>query len=481
MNAPPDLSLLSAADLSALVRRLFAQIDVLEKQIESQAAIIAGQAATITALTCRLSLNSRNSSKPPATDDLNRPKPKSLRKSRGKSSGGQKGHPGRTLSKIAHPDHLETHAPTGSCAHCGLALGEGSVIETRQVFDLPPLRHEVTEHQLREVVCACGTVHRGQFPAEVSAPVQYGPRLKAAVVHLTHHHMLPVARTGDLLGDLFGLPLAEATVLSINDAASTLLAPTVAAMGEAFKTAPVVHADETGMRVGGKRHWLHVLATSDLTWFGAHPHRGRKAFAAHGILPTLIGTLIHDGWKPYRDLACSHALCNAHHLRELTWVSEEMAQTWAKELIDLLTTACHEVKASGAVLSSDRYAFYRTRYETLLAAGEAVNPRAPPSGKRGRTKQSKPLNLIDRLRTYTDDVWRFATEPLVPFTNNMAEQAVRMPKVKQKISGGFRTAKGLETFCTIRSWIATMHKQGHNLFHALSQAFQGNVPQPRFG
>lgn len=348
------------------------------------------------------------------------------------------------------------------------------------MFDIPPLGHEVTEHQVLAAVCSCGKTHRGEFPADVSAPVQYGPRLKAAVVQLTHHHMMPVSRTGDLMGDLFGLPVSDATVLGINAQARAILAPTVTAMGEALKTTPVVHADETGMKVAGTLYWLHVLATTMMTWIGCHANRGKKAFDAFGILNEFVGTLIHDGWKPYQDLTCVHALCNAHHLRELTYVFEEMGQVWANRMIALLIAACHEVDQAGGVLTPDRLAFYRRESDAILAAGEAANPRAPPSGKRGRTRQSKALNLIDRLRDRADDVWRFAIDHNVPFSNNVAEQAVRMPKVKQKVSGGFRSQAGLETFCTIRSYLATLHKQGTNLFHALALAFQGSVPQPRF-
>ena len=218
------------------------------------------------------------------------------------------------------------------------------------MFDIPPLRHEVTEHtehRVFEARCACGKVHRGEFPKDVAAPVQYGARLKAAVVHLTHHHMMPVARTGALMDNLFGLPIADATVLAINEETRTLLAPTVAAIGRALKTVPVAHADETGMRVAGKLYWLHVLATPKLTWLGSHANRGKQAFDAFGILVAFIGTLVHDGWKSYRDLACLHALCDAHHLRELTYLFEEMGQTWAERLIVLLVGACHEIDASG--------------------------------------------------------------------------------------------------------------------------------------
>jgi transposase len=473
MKELPDLDRLSHADKDDLIRALFAQVQALTKQVETLT-------ARVMELEGRLAKNSRNSSKPPSSDGLNRPKPKSLRKAGANPTGGQKGHPGHTLKRVAQPDRIEPHAPADHCDLCGQPLENAVIVETRQVFDIPPLRHEVTEHRVLETVCACGKVHRGTFPTGVTAPVQYGPRLKAAVVQLTHHHMMPVSRTGDLLGDLFGLPLSDATVLAINEEARARLAPTVASIGAAFKTSPVAHADETGMNVAGKLYWLHVLATNWLTWIGCHPNRGRQAFDAFGILGEFIGTLIHDGWKPYRDLLCTHALCNAHHLRELTYVFEEMGQAWAHRLIDLLLAACREVDQAGGVLEPERIAFHRQAYDTILTEGEAANPRAPPSGKRGRTKQSKALNLLDRLRLYADDVWRFASDHHVPFSNNTAEQAVRMPKVKQKISGGFRTQAGLETFCTIRSYLATLHKQRANLFHALTLTFQGAVPQPRF-
>jgi len=473
MEALPDLDRLSVAEKDDLIRALYAQVVFLTAQV-------ALLSAKVEELEGRLSLNSQNSSKPPSSDGLNRPKPKSQRQKGLKSSGGQKGHRGQTLKKVAHPDHIEPHLPPSHCDVCHQPLTDAVVVETRQVFDIPPLRHEVTEHQVLESRCTCGKVHRGEFPAAVTAPVQYGPRLKAAVVHLTHHHMMPVARTGALMGDLFELPISDATVLAINEEACALLAPTVATMGEALKTVPVVHADETGMRVAGKLFWLHVLATSTLTWIGSHMNRGKKAFDAFGILALFTGTLVHDGWRPYRDLACTHALCNAHHLRELTYVFEEMKQDWAKRLIDLLVAACHEVAAVGGPLPVERATHYRTRHAEILAEGAAVNPRAPPSGKRGRTKQNKALNLLDRLRTHADDVWRFTADHHVPFSNNTAEQAVRMPKVKQKISGGFRTQAGLETFCTIRSYLATLHKQGANLFLALTLTFQGHTPQPRF-
>jgi transposase len=473
MDILPDLDRLSVAEKDELIRELMARVQVLTAEM-------AALTAKVIELEGRLAQNSRNSSKPPSSDGYGKPKPKSLRKAGQNPTGGQKGHPGHTLKKTDSPDHIVTHAPPATCDVCGSALLEATIAESRQVLDLPPTHYEVTEHQVLMACCACGKLFRGEFPEGVNAPVQYGPRLKAAVVHLTQHHMLPAQRTADLMGDLCDLPLSDATVLAAVAEAGERLEAAVGAIAQAIVAIPVVHADETGLRVAGKLHWLHVLATGLLTWMGIHPNRGKKAFDAFGLLTSFVGTLIHDGWKPYRDLACTHALCNAHHLRELTYLFEEMGQAWAKRLIEMLVAACHEVSATGGPLTADRIAQFRALYWEIIAAGEAANPRAPPSGKRGRTRQSKAVNLLHRLRTYADDVLRFMTDQGVPFTNNLAEQAVRMPKVKQKVSGCFRTLTGARSFCIVRSYLDTQRKQGANLFDALTQTFQGNVPQPRF-
>jgi transposase len=293
MEELPDLDRLSVADKDDLIRALFAQVKALTAQEEALTAKVAD-------LEERLAKNSRNSSKPPSADGF-KPKPKSQRKAKQKPTGGQKGHVGRTLKKVAEVDHFELHAPPSHCDACHRPLSDTAIVETRQVFDLPLLHHEITEHQILEARCACGKVHRSEFPTAVTAPVQYGPRIKAVVVHLTHLHMMPVARTGDLTGDLFGLSLSDATVLAINEEAWALLAPAVAAMGEALKTAPVAHTDETGMRVAGTIHWLHVLATSSLTWIGCHANRGRKAFDAFGILNEFVGTLTMMDGNPTRS------------------------------------------------------------------------------------------------------------------------------------------------------------------------------------
>ena len=366
-----------------------------------------------------------------------------------------------------------------------MKLGVG---EVRQVFELPVLKMQVIEHQALQVQCRCGAMHQGQFPADVTASVQYGPGALAGMVYLNQQHMLPVQRTAAVMSELFNLPVSQATVIKASEDAALKLKPIVDAIAEQLRTAEVVHADETGLRVNKSLHWLHIAATQTLTWMGRHAKRGYAAFADLGVLAHFKGTLIHDGWESYKRLDCLHGLCNAHHLRELTYVFEELKQPWAGRMIELLTQANRIKRGQHGVeapeLSQTAYdkqvRKLRRQYNVLLKAGDAVNPRAPASGKRGVPKQSKPTNLLYRLRRYADDVWRFMHEPAVPFTNNVAEQAVRMPKVKQKISGGLRTTEGADTFCIIRSYLATMHKQGVDLFDALRHAFTGSAPLPRF-
>jgi transposase len=470
MHELPNLKQLSELEKDALIYTQHSHLLALTAQITLLT-------AKVSKLEGRLSLNSLNSSKPPSSDGLNKPVPKSQRQAGQKPVGGQKGHQGHTLKRVEQADFIEEHTPPSVCDACLRPLTDTQVVESRQVFDIPIVRPEVTEHRVYQSLCACGKVHRGTFPAHVTAPVQYGARIKASVVNLTHHHMMPIARSGALLGEHFGLPLSDATIVAINAEAAECLTPSVEEIATALKTTAVAHADETGMRAEGKLSWVHFVTNPTLTWMGAHANRGTKAFVELGILNVFKGTLIHDGWKPYRELNCTHGLCNAHHLRELTYVAEQMQQPWAAELSALLIKACHETEEQKGQLTPARLEEYRRSYEIILVKGEAANPAAEPSHKHGKAKQNKAFNLLKRLRVYVDDVWRFASHVDVPFTNNMAEQAVRMPKVKQKISGGFRTFNGLKNFCTIRSYLATLQKQKHNVFHALTLAFQGAPPQ----
>jgi len=485
MRNLPDLTQLSHEQKDELIRLLWP----LQHQVQDLMAQVKVMQERIKQLEGRLALNSKNSSKPPSSDGLNKPAPKSLRSKGKRPSGGQNGHPGNTLCQVENPDKIVVHNVPENCPACHGKLPFAYVAETRQVFDLPVTKYEVTEHHAMQAVCACGHVHTAQFPADVRATVQYGPRAQAAMVHLNLNHAVSVQRTAALMEDLFDLPVSQATVVKAAQTGADLLEPTVQAIGQAVANADVAHADETGIRVVKKLHWLHVLATQALTWMGCHPKRGGEAFVSLALLEQFKGVLVHDGWLPYKALECQHALCNQHHLRELTYLFEEQSQAWAGDMIELLTHANHQDNlncADGKTPSYDSVTYQsevrdlRALYDAILAQGQAANPIALATGKRGRTKQSKATNLIGRLRDYSDDVWRFMTQPNVPFTNNLAEQTVRMPKVKQKVSGCFRTDQGAKDYCIIRSYCDTMRKQGGNIFESLVATFKGATPQPSF-
>ena len=476
MQTQSSLSQLSHAEKDALIFKQREQITALQEAVKQ--------------LQSRLNMSSRNSSKPPSSDGLDKPAPKSFRVAGQRPSGGQKGHPGSTLCQATQPDKIVIHSVPEQCKACQRKLTFAYLGETRQVFDLPSLQFEVTEHHAMQAICRCGQVHTGQFPVGVNAGVQYGPRAQAAMVHLNQNHAVSVQRTAALMQDFFGLTVSQATVVKAAQTGAQILQPTVQAIGQAAVSSAVLHADETGLRVAKKLHWLHVLATDTLTWMGCHPKRGTEAFEALALLQQFQGVLVHDGWIPYKALQCQHALCNAHHLRELTYLLEEQGQAWAGDMIELLSHANHTDNVNCAHGQSPNYNSQKHQtqvrdlrhlYDAILAQAQGDNPRALSSGKRGRPKQSKATNLIGRLRDYSDDVWRFMTQADVPFTNNLAEQAVRMPKVKQKVSGCFRTLEGAQTYCVIRSYCATLHKQGANIFEALVASFKGAPPQPSFG
>ncbi|MDP3337340.1 MAG: IS66 family transposase [Rhodoferax sp.] len=439
-------------------------------------------------LQSQLHKNSRNSSKPPSSNGLNKPAPKSLRVAGDKPTGGQKGHPGSTLCQVTEPHKIVVHDVPDHCQACQQKLPFAYVSETRQVFDLPVLQFEVTEHHAMQAICSCGQVHTAEFPAGVRATVQYGPRAQAAMMHLNQNHAVSVQRTAALMQDLFGLSVSQATVIKAGVASAAILQPTVNAIGQAAVNADVLHADETGLRVIKKLHWLHVLATDTLTWMGCHPKRGGEAFESLALPQQFKGVLVHDGWMPYKALQCQHALCNAHHLRELTYLLEEQDHAWAGDMIELLTHANHLDNLNCAGGQSPNYSSQkyqtgvrelRDLYEAILAQAEVDNPVVTSTGKRGRSKQSKATNLIGRLRDYKDDVWRFMTQPDVPFTNNLAEQAVRMPKVKQKVSGCFRTLPGAQAYssfdpiappCTSKAEMSLSRLWQHSRVHRLSPA-----------
>lgn len=462
--------------------------DIKDLTPEQKDALIVDLVRRLNELEAKLEKDSHNSSKPPSSDGPRR-KPKSLRGTSGAKPGAQPGHKGKTLTRVAQPDHIKIHPVAPVCDACGQQIESTRITvlpEGRQVIDLPPTRFEVTEHRVQVAQCACGKRHSGVFPESVSQAVQYGPQIRAAAVYLTQYQQLPVARTVQALGDLFGLRVSTGTVQQSIDEAARLLAPAVKQISDALREQPVVHFDESSMRVGRTPHWLHVASTRALSWYGAHSKRGSEALDSFGILPGFKGVAVHDGWRPYASYECEHALCNAHHLRELVFVAESTQQPWAQQMIDLLCQAKREVDlsvASGNLsLGQSRQRYYRRRSRALIAEARKLNPtqaRAPTRVElRGRIRQSFTYNLVRRLQLQASEVWRFIADHRVPFDNNQAERDIRMPKLKQKISGCFRAISGMEAFCTIRSYLATLRKQNRSLIDALALSFAGFVVSP---
>lgn len=484
MQTLPDLDQLSHAQKDELIRALWP----LQQQVCELMAQMALMQERIQQLEGQLALNSRNSSKPPSSDGLRKPAPKSLRASGMRPNGGQTGHEGNTLRQSVHVDEAIAHRSAPHCSVCQQELHEHTIAQTRQVFELPQLAMRTVAHQQMRSICQCGAVHLGAWPAGVNAPAQYGASIKAMAVHLNQYHLVPLARTAALMQDLYGVHLSQASIQSFAQDAAQALRPTVEAIAQGVQSAPVVHADESGIRIQGQLHWLHCAVTATLTWLAPHAKRGTLAFEALGLLEGVQGVLVHDGLISYKGLDCTHSLCNAHHIRELVYVHEqdELWNGWAQAMINLLLQALAEVDRCAGPLSQSRQDWYEAQWSALLERGESFNPPKQRTGtsqdaglaSRGRLKQSKATNLLKRLRDYRQDVWRFMREHAVPFTNNLAEQALRMAKVKQKISGCFRTEHGAQTFFTIRSYLATMRKQKHNLFACLVSVFERQTIQP---
>ena len=438
-------------------------------------------------LEARLAKDSHNSSKPPSSDPpFKKPAPRALRQKSGKKPGGQQGHPGATRPLVEDPEQTVVIPLSGHC-QCGRALQTLEVEalpERRQVAELV-VRREVTEYRTVAGRCACGQVHRSAFPDGVDGPVQYGPGVAAFAVYLTHYQQLPYQRTADLLHALAGIALSPATIYAMGREAAVRLAAPVAAIGQALVGSAVAHADETGMRVAGALQWLHVLCTATLTFYAVHAKRGRDALAAIGLLACFRGTLVHDHWSAYLRDTCQHAFCNAHHLRELIAVAETYPTlSWPKQLIALLceaNAATHHARAAGfAALPGPMIDDFFMRYDALLAEGARCHPRrAGPPASRRRVKQTPAHNLVTRLQAHRDAVLRFVTDLHVPFDNNQAERDIRMPKLKQKVSGCFRSEAGAQAFATVRSYLSTLRKQSVDVYQALVMTFQGNPPMPR--
>ena len=467
---------------------------IAELQDENQELRVALEAALTRnrELLALLNQDSTNSNWPSSRDKSRRKRQKrtrSLRKKSGKKAGGQKGHEGSTLEFSEKPDVVETHRPT-HCEHCQAAFDARQrrvAIDKRQVYDLPPLDLIVTEHQAETLICKhCGEMTMGTFPERVKAPVQYGPRVQQLAVYLRTEQFIPYGRSQQLIYDLFGAEISTGTLQNILKTASNRVKKAVDSIKAGLIASEVGHFDESGFYIRGKRHWLHVASTPTLTFYYPHEKRGKAGMDAAGILPKFRGWAVHDGWATYRRYEkMEHALCNAHHLRELTAVEEQDEQHWAYLFRIFLVSAKHVVaqaKAQGQTALSEKKRRQIERiYTKLIEAGFKANPEPAggwPKGKRGRAKKSKPRNLVERLARYRRETLAFVDDFKVPFDNNLAERDIRMLKVQQKISGHFRSQEGAEQFCTIRSYTSTMRKQGVNAWTALGSVFAGDLLLP---
>ncbi len=438
--------------------------------------------------------NSRNSSKPPSSDGLKKPnRPSSDKRQRekkqGKDSkrdpGAQKGHKGSTLKPVKNPTHTKIH-PVRLCQDCGHSLHDRAAIdyESRQVFDIPPIEIEVTEHRVEIKECPhCDAINKAEFPEGVNAPTQYGPRVKSVAAYMKIYQLLPYKRSAEFFHDIFSLPISEGTLVNIIRDCSQRLQPVTEQIRQALMNESVGGFDESGCRVEGQRIWIHVASTPELTYYELHDKRGREAMDEIGILPAFKGRAVHDFWKSYYQYGCDHGLCNAHLLRELIFLYEMQGQAWANQLIDCLLDmkeAVERAKEKNETDCGEPGVKLKTRYDTIVQQGFDANPllEEKTPRKRGRRKKTEAQNLLYRLRDFKKDILAFVDDFDVPFDNNLSERDLRMIKTQQKISGTFRSLMGGNDFCRIRGYISTIRKQAMNVIHSISPIFKGNPLVP---
>ncbi len=468
------------ARLRAENEQLRREVAALRQQVSSTLQMVEQMQQRMQGLEAQVKQDSHNSNWPSSRD---KGRTKSLRERSGKKPGGQPGHTGQTLKMVSEPEQVIVHRLT-QCVQCGHNLAGGVVAlgERRQVFDLPPMQMTATEHRVAAVICPhCQTHNQAVFPEGVTQTVQYGPQVKALSVYLHQQHLLPFARLTQVLDDLLGTsPSAGSIALWLQEAAALVVEP-VEQIKTELRQSAVLHCDETGFYIDGKRVWLHVAATPKLTCYEAHPKRGRQGTDALGILPDFVGTAVHDNWATYASYDCRHALCNVHHLSELTSLHEDFGQAWAGEFKLFLLAVKVQVdqaKAQGATtLPPDLRVEIERHYQQLIELALATTAPPPagwPMAKRGRVKKTKARNLAERFDLQRCQILAFVDDFAVPFDNNLVERDIRMVKVQQKISGCFRSWSGAQAACRLRSYLSTMLKQGHAAFDLLTALFAGH-------
>ena len=418
----------------------------------------------------QINKNSRNSSKPPSSDSPFKNKKKKPQKSRKTQT-----RTGTTLYQVPDPDEVIVQK-VQVCEHCHCDLSSVSVktIDKRQVIDIPPIKAFTTEYQGEVKVCPhCHKTTRAVFPDGVTHKAQYGPRVQAVAVYLRNYQLIPIERAIGLFRDLFRIPISEGTLVNMTSRCALRLSGFMEGVKQKLIAADLMHSDETGINVGGILHWLHTAGNKDYTYLSPHKKRGSEAFDDIGILTDFKGVSVHDFWKPYEKYGCSHAYCNAHLIRELTFIHENLEQKWAGRMIRLILDIKDEVdKSEESFLDEETASEFFKKYERIIKQGYRANPPPKKTGKRGRPKKGKALCLIERLDHHKEEILRIMTESSVPFDNNLAERDLRMVKVRQKISGTFRNLDSAETYCRVRSYLSTVKKQGRDVFAALINIFE---------
>lgn len=459
------------ADLLKIIARLEADNTQLRADNELLRKENVELKARIAELERRLNQNSSNSSKPPSLDGFNKPKPKSLREKSGKPSGGQRGHAGKSLAQVLKPDEVHVHRVL-ECFECHASLDKIGLhgVEKRQIFEIPEPKMQVVEHQCEKKICpACGKLNSSSFPVGAEQPVQYGARAKALMAYLQNYQLLPYERLAEFFQDVFGASISQGTVFNATKTAYKNLASFEEQTKEQLLASPVLHSDETGLRVGKSLFWLHTVSNDQLTFYQVHEKRGLEAMEAAGILPMFNGTLVHDCWSSYFNFNFSHALCNAHLLRELNSIIETTNQQWASQMRDFLRKVNKANNESEAGLSGSEALAYINEYQQIIALGYRETGGPPPLDK------TLARNLWERFLLRESQVLCFMRDQNVPFDNNQAERDIRMVKVKQKVSGCFRSPEGANYFARIRAYISTVKKQGENIMEALINSFLGQV------
>lgn len=468
------------------VSKLIEHNSALSEEVAMLNAKVGQLTRIIEKLTEQKNKNSKNSSKPPSSDGYKKPAPKSLRGKSGKKKGGQEGHDGTNLSQSAIPDNIVGCMPSKCefCAHREECMEKAQILERRQVIDAV-VKTEVTEYdKLRVVNCPLhGWTREGSFPEGVSAPVQYGENLQALAVALNTVGAVSISRTHEILANVFNVPLSTGTISSMVSRCADRLGDVLSRIGCALTSSNVDHADETGIRVDGKLHWVHVLSNGEYTLLSLHSKRGWEAMEAIGYIPLFHGVLVHDCWSPYwKHPDLTHAICCAHLLRELTGIEENHpAYTWPKlfkELLLNMKSVRDKASCKGQTTLSYYYQKkFSAKYDAIIetAYAETPEPQPDPTKKKGRKKRGKVLALVDRLKTHKASVCLFIKDFNVPFDNNLAERDLRVIKTKAKVSGCFRSIEGAQDYLKIMSFVGTAKKLGHNAYEAIQNAISGTA------